>query len=93
MVKKEIFETYRKIHHLGFSKEESYKIFKKNISCIDYFLGNYVFLNQALDEVLKIKIEKKNISSKINEFTWEAREKAVAESNLMNPFISIFMND
>lgn len=90
MVNKEIIEAYRKMDHLGFSKYEMKKIFKKNLSCMDSFFDNYAFLNEALDEVSKIKIEKKDISSKICEFTWEAREKAIAESNFMNPLMPDF---
>lgn len=90
MVSKGIFEAYRKMNHLGFSKDEAYKVFTKNISCMDALLDNYVFLNEALDEVSKIKIEKKDISSKISEFTWNAREKAIAKSNFMNPLMPDF---
>ncbi len=77
--------AYRKMKSFGFSKDESYKIFEENISCMDYFIGNYFYLNEALDEVSKIKIHRKNIRSKINELVQEKKSESMFKAMSENP--------
>ena len=78
---------------LGLSKKESYKIFRENISCMDYFFGNYLSLNKALDEVSKEKIEKNNLCSRISELTVNIKNNFILEAMQKNPELFDTNND